>query len=76
MLDALFNVKRVSEAMGRKPFGVPEGRLRIAQDFSPGPAPGQNLLESRRDELRIAQDFSPGPAMRQNLLESRRDGRE
>ena len=28
---------------------VPEGRLRIAQDFSPGPVLAENLLESRRD---------------------------
>ena len=45
---------------GKDMLFVPEGRLRIAQDFSPGPAPGRKPWGVPEGRLRIAQDFSPG----------------
>ena len=43
---------------------VPEGRLRIAQDFSPGLPPGRIPSLVPEGRLRIAQDFSPGPPLK------------
>ena len=42
-------LRRSKSLSGKVSLFVPEGRLRIAQDFSPGPRRAENFLESRRD---------------------------
>lgn len=74
MALAMTEVRSTETVTDAQSVEVPQGRMTVAQDFSPGNAYARGAHHRvPQGRMRVAQDFSPGNAPRE-IAESRRDG--